>query len=1209
GILFSTPFTATAEIAFNHDIHGRRGDGIHFADGLDGAEVDIIGNRKIEGGDDGIDVHGLVEGGAALDIAWNWHIEGRDGDGIVLRGVDGWRTSVDISHNLKIEGEDNGIHLAAPRDLRAFFDGGAWAIDGASVSIADNATIVGRHDDGIRVEGVRGNGSGRTTNLAITGNGGFWPWQGIFGKDNGIAITRVLYGTWTACDCYEGTVGLSGWAVENAKVVIAGNSLIEGEHDDGILIQGVHATKGDDAPWWWTPEASVEINGNGTILGKDNGIAVTRGFDLVADDGWIGWNDGNLIGAVKNAPDFSDGLLKALHHFGEDDAVTLSAWAIENASVEIAGNGLVKGRNENGILVEGIHSTAWQKFCDVGPWSQTGNASLLIAGNGWGHGWNGIIGGDNGIRLARGVDLRFDGWYGGQELELGAWAVQNATATIVGNALVKGEHGDGILVEGVLRDAWSHGHGDDADLLIAGNREISGKWDGIHLGWGVDLARTDYESLRWEGIWLSAWAIDSISGTSVVVAHNDDIEGKRGDGILVEGVWADPKGHQFGDNLLIADNGTIKGGWDGIALTRGFDLSGEGWLSGHLIRKVFDSAADHDALLGELGFKPGLDLTAWAILYGRVSIDDNDRIEGKGGDGIFVKGVRGTGFEWQPNLAITGNGGWWPWQGIFGKHDGIHIDSVLYDTWVDCGCYERGTPGLSAWAVENAKVLIAGNSLIKGERDDGIRIEGVHATEAGDRFDDEYGGFGFGWLTPSASVSIKDNKTILGKDNGIAITRGFDLKADDGWIGWKDWKLIWAVTGGTDVAHDLGKALFKAFDKTDVTLSAWAIENADVAITGNGLIKGHDDNGILVEGIHSTAWQKLCDVYPWSQTGDAELLIAGNGRTLGHDGGDDVVTAAFAGGGDHGIGGGGKGIIGGDNGIRIARGIDLYLGTVEYESTSLDLGAWGIQDAVVKIVGNGLIQGEDRNGIEVDGVKDGGTQGFSLFGFADCCGTDRLNLAILGNGTIQGGEGEDRLEGGENGIEIGRGLDLHFAKPSFGGPTRSLASETTTFGLGGGFSPLDLLGLGGLTLDVTAVAIDGGHVLIDSNDRIAGGGANGILVEGVRDTGPDCFCGDEGSLWNLDITRNQLVWGAENGILLDRGYGLSVGVALSGHESFAIAALTPGITASGWAIDDATVRIAGNTAIWGGSEDGIQVRGGGGGPNGLDDGTQDADQQ
>src|SRR5262249_35738127 len=158
-------------------------------------------------------------------------------------------------------------------------------------------------------------------------------------------------------------------------------------------------------------------------------------------------------------------------------------------------------------------------------------------------------------------------------------------------------------------------------------------------------------------------------------------------------------------------------------------------------------------------------------------------------------------------------------------------------------------------------------------------------------------------------------------------------------------------------SHDLFKALQKAWGEKTVGLSAWAVENALLRITDTDLILGDKKNGILIEGVTSSLWDKWCsflaDVNGGGDLGDGtygqgKVVIADNGATpspnlvhLDVSDDDDVDTSS--------------GIVGGQNGIWIARGVNLVLSTFDdsiISQQNLDLKAWAILNAEVRIEHN-----------------------------------------------------------------------------------------------------------------------------------------------------------------------------------------------------------------------------------------------------------------
>jgi hypothetical protein len=492
---------------------------------------------------------------------------------------------------------------------------------------------------------------------------------------------------------------------------------------------------------------------------------------------------------------------------------------------------------------------------------------------------------------------------------------------------------------------------------------------------------------------------------------------------------------------------------------------------------------------------------------------------------------------------------------------------------------------LSAWAIRDAFVDIRRNGVIQGLDDNGILVDGVQGLS---NFDCDAGCD----TTPAPSgldnLRIAGNTAITGNNNGIQIAWGADLLLQ--------------------TQHQESQAptieeppfLIQTFlteDAISMDASLWAIQNAQVQISGNELVEGLNDNGILVEGVQRFNCVFTCDT-PTPE--NADLLIAGNGTIEGER-----------------------------NGVHISWGVDLsataflteerrdffiFSEVFDHSEFQTDvevnvdlLRAWAVDSAAVRIRNNGLVVGHTENGVEVDGVTDGFTSrppdvDDDDVDIVECCDTGSLNLVIDDNGLI---------EGDENGIKLGRGLNLSLsvvghADGGEGPPpaiTPALASlDSSSWSWEELLPALDSFEIDSITADATSAAILGGYVQVRANVEIFGNTQNGILVQGVIDTPRDCEC-EVPELFNLNIASNGFIWGHENGILLDRGHHLEVFTDTVGEdESF-------GIGLDGWAIDNATVRLRTNFAIWGETQDGIQVLGVRGQPVGLSDGTQDPDLQ
>ena len=478
-------------IVDNTQIEGETGDGIHFEEGVSVASVRIIGNDSIVGDDDGIEFNNLVDYGAFVLIAGNDRIVGETDDGIAFNGIWDEDTDVVIAGNGSILGGNNGVHFA-PWPYGSFdllsLSGETWAIDGAEVTIASNTLIDGDAGNGIWVEGVRGSGLGLDSdnpNLAIVGN------DTIRGGDNGVLISQAV----TVDVLLDwGLIGLalSGWAVENAEVLIGWNDEIRGRQEDGIQIQGIHtAASGGCGCDSLGAETEVRIVGNDRIVGADNGIHLDRGYDLLA---FVAGDDLSGLLSVLVAGDLSG--LAALDLSGLVLAGELTGIAIDRAEVEIGSNRIIAGAHGNGVLVRGVMGEG------------TGGAwNLDIHDNAW------ILGVQNGILLDRAYGLLGELDASGFYALLEGWAIFDANVRIADNGTIFGDEGDGIQVNGVsagvtpgISVSRAGAPGDDAgapaegtvitdpaqpDLLIARNTTIVGGRDGIHFGNGFSLDTGD----------------------------------------------------------------------------------------------------------------------------------------------------------------------------------------------------------------------------------------------------------------------------------------------------------------------------------------------------------------------------------------------------------------------------------------------------------------------------------------------------------------------------------------------------------------------------------------------------------------------------------------------------------------------------------------------------------------------------------------------
>ena len=1227
---------AGVEITNNSHIDSSSENGISFEGGVTGSSILIQNNNAgIFAADNGIEF-GTVNGGALLDIYGN----------IIQANLDNASYGAGIAF------------LGAVHDATVNIgSGGSYGPQSNVIAVLNNTSGSGDQNglDGIRFHGMVGNGA-------------------VVSIDN----NRIGYTT----------PSLASWPTVQA---------LGGVADDGI-------------------QFVADVTGNADIRITDNKIhALDEGIEfggVVEEHAYVqigGWRDGNGIWAGDNGIQFSD---------------RITDWS----QVVISHNFVRAGGN--GILFEGATNNVGHGDYDIAILSNdiVGHENgILFEGDvhGYGHdvliGWNGLIQGldGDGIRFEDDIDdeaavrIVYNTWIKGSDdgIDFDNNIEDGAYVKIWGNDFILGYDGDGIqFSDGV----------DDATVLVGGNYKIWGDDDGI----GFNGAVEDGAFVKiWDNRYVLGYDGDGIEfgeevdDATVLIADNYKIWGER-NGIEFEDVVED------GSFVKIWDNRSIIGDRDdGIAFNGVLDydtdvvIHGNRYIIGGDNGIHFGQAASDYLRLSLLGFGGG-----WAIDQAEVTISDNHLIKGEDENGIWVEGVRGSGYGFRydnPNLAIVHN------NDILGHENGILISRVIEaGEFYDPYSYDWGFR-LSGWAVENAEVLIGWNDEIRGYRDDGIQIQGIHSALELRPVRTQISGFDGGYRLPSTEVSIIGNDEIKGHDNGINLLRGFDLTVYDLEFGTTD-SFDTASAGALSRSGpnfelgDLGSllGLLPEEARVDLTFSAWAIENADVTIAWNDEIRGYRDDGIFVGGIHSV--QPILEVRDnrtvaydgggWTPTASASLVIHDNDRIKGHD-----------------------------NGINLGRGIDVGI-DVEYDfaqdyaktltseyslAAELDFGAWAIDDATVLITKNGRIIGEEDNGIRVGGVRDGGQQGqmqqmlttgiggpgggfghgpnlliagngliqghdngiallrgFSFDSYAygsgygdsyggtyysgygriafDAYAIEDATVRILDNREIRGehddgiyvggivdngstlrptvaltssgydGGGFDRTElringnhliaGRENGIALDHGYEAGlYADLTYDDTT--LLTDVTDFasvasrsaGSGLELPALDAFDLFDGSLEIryaelwgSAIAINRAEVEIADNDAILGHYRNGILVNGVFD---DPYFeqrtalvgaghGGGSSDWNLDIHDNGWIGGGSNGILIDHGYrgGLSLYQEYLDQQRFEIATSVYtypvlGIGFDAWAISGANVRIADNWAITGLRGNGIQVNG------------------
>ncbi len=1082
---------AVVRVVNNDRIIGRNDEGIEFSTIRGDARVVIAWNDLIRGYDSGIDFDGRIRDNALIRIADNGRIIGRHENGIEFSRSVGDYSRVRIVRNDLIRGYDNGIEFEAPVQ------------DAANVRIARNEHIVGRYEDGISFNGV----FDYETYVRIVNN------TLIEGYENGIHFASVPwygYGLLSGHGLYGADPSIWG-----AQVAIIDNDEIVGHHRNGILVEGI---RGDGAPMdygvgsryglpaslFGYDQAHLEITGNGSITGYTNGVKIAR---VLNHD--IGYGPYGFGGS-------------------------LSAWAVEDAIVRIALNDTIEGETRNGVLIQGIRSTA---FGDGFP----GNQVALVDEPGYEewepsetivdiYGNTEILGANNGIKLARGFDLGF-GVFGEFDIRtLGAVAALADADGIDG-------FGDWLFsIDGVYVDlaAWAL---QDATTRIAHNDLIRG---GVPAdsGSAVTTAETDDEGLISGN---NGILVQGVRNTGYGPIYDDPSLGTA-----AEEAVDHPSYRGAGSNLEIVANGTIEGYNNGVRLARG--LTAEAYL--------------------DFGEYYHLSIDAWAIQNASAVIGYNGLISGQNRDGIQVQGVSEgfgrnggasvsfiNGFDNGIDLLIIDN------EEISGYDDGIDLQrglSASLDVFVDPGVLSLSDQ-LRADPYTPIATPRSGNGTFNLTSMGRMTVDGVEYTV---------------WRLRNETDT--DEPATLRAAGGPVVFDGIVPANSDLFV-------ASPVTGGS-ATHivsftDAEVSRTKASDTRDfqygtstppsfdafLSADAWAIDGAEVEISGNPTITGTDGDGIFVGGVRD-------QFYSYGEYDN--LLITENGLIEGYwDGirlGRGLSASAslsadiyYDEGDDREVLPVGAGL----TQIDLAGDVDAeswggeWFDDVELDvhSASLNLDIWAIDYATVTISENETIQGLAGDGIFVGGVRDGVTSP-----------EDRDNLTIFSNTDILGGR---------DGIHFGQGLSFWLSYES----EEELEQQVSAASLfSGGFGS----GHEGLSYGLTVASIYDANVVIDLNgtaeqlgevyDPITG---DTILVDldeftvtgkvSGGDDGID-FAGLIGGDSTVTVSRNMVTESGDNGIEVGQVGDTFIPVPVSFEvdfpfESFGGAPLNGGNTINGQA--------------------------------------------
>ncbi|MGH1375146.1 MAG: right-handed parallel beta-helix repeat-containing protein [Alphaproteobacteria bacterium] len=628
---------ATVVIARNADIFAEDGHGIAVHSDVSDTDLRIIDNTSIDGGTDGVHVHGALRSGSTITIARNSNVTGLDDDGIevvntgfgknadvriarnhvhhtgddgiIVRNVKG----VDVVHNTVHDTDGNGIKVSRSayadiinNDVTRAGDDGIDVEYSYNVDILLN-TVKRSGDDGIDVE--------NSTSADIRGN------DVSKSRGDGIEVTNSAY-----TDIINNRVRFSGddgidvdrsFAVDikrNSVFVTGGNGIEVTNSRYADIIRNNVAFAGDDGIDVGY-SSFADVNGNNVYRARGDGIEITGGYGV----------------DVKGNDIYSSG----------DDGIDIE----HSNGAEIAYN-YVTGSRVNGIEVSDSNGV------DI-----TDNG-IFFSGN------NGIdvrYGGDinvrrNFIRFSRNDGIHAEGIYG-----YGASFTRsnggNGGIDIVNNN-IRFSGDDGIDVEGsndvnirrnLIRDSRDDGidvsYSYDVDII--NNRIIRSGDNGIEVRGGGDInirrnfiRRSGSDGIHAEnvyggGIPTISMSRDGTEGGLYIV--NNDVRFSGDDGIEVQNSSSakikrntisdsedDGISSRYNGSVVIARNEVDESGDDGIYVVGG----------GFKGPQIF-------ALSDELQEQPKV------RFYGSSAVIRGNTVTNSGGDGVHTNNI--------DNLRIVNN--------------------------------------------------------------------------------------------------------------------------------------------------------------------------------------------------------------------------------------------------------------------------------------------------------------------------------------------------------------------------------------------------------------------------------------------------------------------------------------------------------------------------------------------------------------------------
>ncbi|MGB4107568.1 MAG: right-handed parallel beta-helix repeat-containing protein [Alphaproteobacteria bacterium] len=940
GVDLQGAITNAQDIQVNvNDIIATAGHGIRFGGNISNSLVIVNGNTQIDAEQDGVRFDGSISGGNT-QVSDNANISADD-SGLFFNGSINGGAALHIHDNVIKANLDGGLIGSG-----IFFNG---LIDNATINIGNGNNIPGPTDDGSNIinvdlnfdpgtpgpdDGLDGihfdKNIGTNTNINIDGNRiGFTGTPGI-GPVVADAIT-------------DDGIEFSGNVTGNTNIVISDNRIQA--TDNGILFNGNVGGSG---------VTSVTIGGN---AGGEHGNTITAGTDGVRFNGNVTGEalieaSNNIVNATRDAIRFQGPVSSAKTTGG------LSEEEIHIFKNELTGG--QNGINFVGTVSNLAHDTRIHDNRNIIGTAQHGinfggnidDADVQIYANG--NAGGAIRGGQNGVHVQGAVtnnalfEVRNNGTIvGGDDAVHFEGAVSNSAVNVNNNAAIRyganagdrgiefvsGINGNSIVnINSNTIDPTTANTGDDGILInvgISGNSAVTISGNLIALGAGFAGATPDEVG--------AAIDIESVTGTSTLLVSNNSFEGHH-DGLQVDGVVNTTSTALAGGYGVLVTGNTLQGlNRHGIEFAGAITGAKVGINDNPLINVSANPAA---------GF--GLDGIhfAGAITGGaQVDVLRNASVNAQNHGVYFGGTINGATLNihdnnLQADLNNSGTG------------DGIRFDGAVSNATVNIGDGSGATLNVDASNVisgvdgirfaanvgDNAVINIDGNR---------IGYDGTAAaptTGANSRVSDD--GIDFGTLSDDADINITDN-WIRSNDDGIV----FNNNVDD---------FVNVLIGGLNDGNTINAA--NGGNGNGIVFEGTVEDQALLEISYNTV--NADQDGILFSGQTSNALNPV--------TVQDEIWINENTITGGNHGVRFTQNVSED---RHDIRITGNTIDGqSEDGIHFGGTIDdesqvwiLNNDSIIGDRKGIYVNGGVFDTALVEIIGNTWIQGEDEDGIDFNG--------------------------------------------------------------------------------------------------------------------------------------------------------------------------------------------------------------------------------------------------